>query len=303
MTTARGGAWLATNRARTGTTRLDPANGCRGSSATRARAAANWTRRLGAESASTSGLGRRPVARALRSVTCPRAVAATAARSYLPSAIAARSTRAQHVRPGGQRGGEGVGRVARRERGEAGPLDGLLQREAQQDDLRRHVGRVELERLAGQPEAEVRLGLAPRDLDRDRAASGPSSQIQSDDRVAGELDRVEVVLPGLVGQERGRATGAATRTAGRSGAAIAPRAAISERRRRGAPRGQRDVRRGTARGSPIRPRASAASAASLVSALSSVAISGGTADRSSRPMLPDDRRPVARAPGPAGPAP
>ena len=55
MTRARGLACVVTNWASTGTTRLEPANGARGSSETSARAAANRARRPGAESASTSG--------------------------------------------------------------------------------------------------------------------------------------------------------------------------------------------------------------------------------------------------------
>ena len=82
----------------------------------------------GADSASTRGWGGRSRGR-VRSVTWPRAVAAAAARSSLPSAIAVRTTSRKHVRPGGQGRGERAP-VLGRERGEADALNGLFQRQA-----------------------------------------------------------------------------------------------------------------------------------------------------------------------------
>src|SRR5579883_1024561 len=80
------------NRARVGTTWLEPANGRSGARSTRALAAANWTRRAGADSARTRGWGRLDAAIAARSVTLASASVAAAARPVLPSARAVSST-------------------------------------------------------------------------------------------------------------------------------------------------------------------------------------------------------------------
>ena len=98
-TSALGVGWLVTNCARVGTTRLEPANGFLGSRSTSALAAANRARRPGAESASTSGFTWPCVPKILASVTFPSAVAATAARSVFPSAIAFLSTSPSTVGP------------------------------------------------------------------------------------------------------------------------------------------------------------------------------------------------------------
>ena len=153
----------------------------------------------------------------------------------------------------------------------------------EQHDLRRHgrTGRAASASRA-QPEPEVGLRLAPRDLDRDGLLPGLVPDPEHD-RVARELDLVEVILPGLVGQEAdGRLGLRLERPAGQ----VPDRVADGHQRgrRRGA-RAASETSGGTARGSPIRPRASAASATSLVSPPSSVASSGGTAGRSSRAMF------------------
>ena len=68
-------------------------------SSTRALAAANWTRAPGAESASARGWGWPVRESSARSVTWPKAVAAAAASSSLPSAIAFRKTSARTAGP------------------------------------------------------------------------------------------------------------------------------------------------------------------------------------------------------------
>ena len=94
ITSARGTMPRAAKRETAGTSRDEPGNARRGSSFTRASAAANWTRRSDAVSASTRGLDRAPRAvTALRSVTSARAWIAATARSFRPSAIAVRRTR------------------------------------------------------------------------------------------------------------------------------------------------------------------------------------------------------------------
>ena len=135
----------------------------------------------GRQSASTSGFG--PAAG--RQGACGRSPAPGPRRPRRPGRTCRRrwpprTTAPSTSGPAASGGGERAGRVGGGERGEPDALDRLLQRQAQEGDLRRHVRRVEPQRLARKPQAEVRLGVALRHpvRDRDRLAGVPGPEDQ-----------------------------------------------------------------------------------------------------------------------------
>ena len=199
-----------------------------------------------------------------------------------------RSTSASTSGPAASAAANVLGRVAGGERGEADALDRLLQRQAQEGDLRRHVRRVELR--------APRAPAAGRSTPRPRSASPgsgpgpawPASQVQRINGVAGERGPRGGDNAAPRRSARGPATAAALRTAGRSAArsrAGRPRARdVGDARGRVRARQERQVRDGPRVADAAehrRPRRRPRPA----SGLSRVAIKGGTADRSSRPML------------------
>ena len=206
----------ATNRASIGTTRLEPGNGCRGSSPTRARAAANWTRRLGARRAPRpAGRGGVPSPRALRSVTWPRAsTAATAARSSCRRRSPSRTTSPSTSGPAASAAANvPAGSLAGNA---ADPTRSIACSSARlRGDLRQRSAGSSSERRASQAEGASARGVTcagpgpSRRRPRSRGRPGSSGTFgrRASDRRAGR-----------VGQDADRATRAALRTAGRSAA-------------------------------------------------------------------------------------